>query len=191
MGVQLRQPHETMHTRFSPLKYLAALAVFASLGSFCGLNAQATFTSLGYFFTATDVSDDGSVVVGGSSNPSYGAFRWTAPTGSVVLPAPPDKIASAVFVSGNGSVIAGTDFNGPSRTFRRTEAGGTHYLSTPTGAQFSTAEGISGDGKTIVGDVDFGDGRKVFHWTEQTGMVTIDGLGVLIANHGRYLRMVQ
>ena len=154
-----------------------ALAIIGSLSSVCDLSAQAKFTSLGYFLAATDVSNDGSVVVGQSSTPQYSAFRWTAATGAVELSSPPDKIASGVFVSGNGSIMAGTDFSGAARTFRRTEAGGTEYLSLPAGAQWSSTEGISSDGKTIVGDVDFGNSRKVFHWTAETGTVPIEGLG--------------
>ncbi len=63
----------------------------------------------GYFdSSATDVSADGSVIVGSALNPSVTSFRWTAATGMVDLGKPAGALGSEAWgVSADGSVVVG------------------------------------------------------------------------------------
>jgi probable HAF family extracellular repeat protein len=142
----------------------------------------ASFTELGHLGIgdasyATDVSADGSVVVGYSeydTTSNHEAFRWTAATGMVALGGlggvPLDSRAFAV--SADGTVIAGED----QETFRWTEPGG--LTSIGTLGNWCSGMGMSGDGNVIVGVCQIGMGRESFRWSQATGIVSIGALGV-------------
>jgi uncharacterized membrane protein len=112
----------------------------------------------------SSVSADGSVVVGDAfSDAGIEAFRWTASTGMVALGDLPGGMvmSSATDVSANGSLIVGygdTD-NGRQAMFW-TEATGmvnvqqflsSNGISAVADWKLISTEGISADGRTIVG----------------------------------------
>jgi probable HAF family extracellular repeat protein len=131
--------------------------------------AQATFTPLGTFggtsSRATDVSADGSVVVGTIETPTgRDLFRWTPMETMVRNGAYGDHPA----VSDDGSAVVGT-FRvppSPSDAFRWTIGGSFQILG--SGVPFD----VSSDGRVIVGDRDTGS----FRWTESTGFVDLGTL---------------
>ena len=138
---------------------------------------------------ATDVSADGSVVVGSSSantrDTSISPFRWTQEAGMVDLGSYPDgwsgKYDSAnAVVSADGSVIAGyvSDFKSSNgaKAFRWTQSGGIVGLGNLPGGFDSITTGVSADGSVIVGQGSSINGREAFRWTQETGMV---GLGTV------------
>ena len=94
----------------------ASISLVTSLALLSNAEAQITFTHLG-FSSPFDISDNGSVVVGGNGP---GVYRWTQATGKVV---PADLAAiydTNVYVSGDGKVIAGhgTTFTGTDTPYR-------------------------------------------------------------------------
>lgn len=106
---------------------------------------------------AYDVSDDGSVMVGGTAG--FGAVRWTESTGAVAL-GPSASVARAV--SGDGAIVVGEandgfvsleafiwDDSSGMRALRDVLEG--EYGLDLTGWQLDSATGISADGRTIVG----------------------------------------
>jgi len=128
---------------------------------------------------ATDVSADGSVVVGGSyirPGSPISPFRWTQETGMVGLGSYPDgwfgwyDMANAV--SADGSVIVG-GVDGPTKNaFRWTQSSGIVGLGDLAGSSFSSASDVSADGSIIVGAAN----GQAFRWTQESGMV---GLGTV------------
>jgi probable HAF family extracellular repeat protein len=110
--------------------------------------------------TATDVSADGSVIVGGASmdrTRSY-AFRWTEDTGMVPLPDLPggreQSIASAVSANGRWTVGTGwvDDLHGSTyKATRWDEHGNLLALGELVEGGFSRASAVSDDGRVIVG----------------------------------------
>jgi probable HAF family extracellular repeat protein len=149
---------------------------------------------------ATGVSADGSTVVGWSYYDLLGngeAFRWTAATGMVGLgtlpnPGTPYIGSFATGVSADGSTVVGSgyaispDFSNSSvEAFIWTPATGLVGLGGLPGAPpqygtsspYSVANGVSGDGSTVVGEALNAQNRvEAFIWTAATGMV---GLGTL------------
>ena len=109
---------------------------------------------------ASDVSADGSVVVGTWNEE---AFRWTAATGMVGLGYLPGTSKSqASSVSADGLVVAGSC----GQAFRWTAATGMVGLGYLPGASKSQATGVSGDGSVIVGTCD----NQAFVWDAVNGM---------------------
>ena len=115
---------------------------------------------------ARGVSADGIVVVGyGYSASGREAFRWTSAGGMVGLGALPGGgfSSTAYDVSADGSVVVGssqTDAPFPSEAFRWTEGAGmvnlkdfliANGVTNLDGWFLSRAEGVSADGRTIVG----------------------------------------
>jgi probable HAF family extracellular repeat protein len=125
---------------------------------------------------ARNVTADGNVVVGQSSNT---AFRWTSATGLVSLGNPSGGSNSDAFdVSDDGAVIAGR-FNSASgqEAFRWTSSGGYVPLGDlPDGTFGSQATGCTADGSVLVGSGESASGHEAFRWTAGGGMV---GLGDL------------
>ncbi len=125
----------------------------------------------GNFSQATDVSADGSVVVG-----STGAslFRWTAATGMVDLGVPTSfYFGMEAGISADGSVVIGSrvDSEGHFEAFRWTEASGPIGLGRPGGFSDTYPLDVSGDGSTVVGFGTFASGqREAFLWTQSGGM---------------------
>jgi probable HAF family extracellular repeat protein len=141
---------------------------------------------------ATDVSADGSVVVGYQRGPdsvnfeaAFKAWRWTASTGMVELGALPDstgvwEAVEASAVSADGATIVGFDISvGVAvRAFRWTQAGGMQAIGDLPGGQIqSYANDVSADGSVIVGNsaTEFTD-QEAFRWTQAGGMVALGDL---------------
>ena len=138
--------------------------------------------SLGIEGLGTDVSFDGSVIVGYGliDHATPEAFRWTEQDGAVGLG---DLVTSrfresrAFAVTPDGSSIVGyarTD-SGRSQAFVWTEASGMQDLSVigPVSPGSSWAQDISANGTTIVGNAVFHGRDEAFIWTELTGMVPL------------------
>lgn len=147
----------------------ARAAQFVPLGHLPGV---------GHASVATDVSADGSVVVGYSAHTEIyvfdgGAFRWTHEGGMVAWPGGP--ATSIVRVSADGEVIAGTPWIG-GRAYRGTSSGERQLLGALTETSTSYAFGISADGSVIVGGSYATEFGQAFRWTTTNGMI---GLGDL------------
>jgi len=109
---------------------------------------------------AAGVSADGSTVVGYGNAGLAGirAFRWTAASGMVSLGTLPGMTSYAYGVSGDGSVVVGVLMS-PNRAMMWTPSLGIVDLNTYfpslhldlTGWTLTTANGVSVDGRTIVG----------------------------------------
>jgi probable HAF family extracellular repeat protein len=104
--------------------------------------------------TAIDISGDGSVIVGGSSQ----ASSWTQAGGAVGLGDLPDgTLNSHSFgVSADGSVIVGQGNSAAgAEAFRWTQDDGMVGLGILPGFDFSLAQDVSADGSIVVGSVGF------------------------------------
>jgi probable HAF family extracellular repeat protein len=119
--------------------------------------------------SANAVTPDGSVIIGMSDAAGFfdQAFRWSAATGMVGLGALPTPFgiggSEALAVNADGSVIVGWSYgdNGP-EAFIWTQSGGMRSLraeltaaglgSAIAGWEFTSATGLSADGRTIVGN---------------------------------------
>ena len=133
---------------------------------------------------ATDVSADGSVVVGLSATDDFSsddeAFRWTSGGGMVGLGDLPGGgvFSRALAVSDDGNVVVGwsSSTNG-FEAFMWTSGGGMVGLGDLAGGAFSSsASDISADGSTVVGQSQSALGNEAMMWTSGGGMV---GLGDL------------
>jgi probable HAF family extracellular repeat protein len=141
---------------------------------------------------ATDVTSDGSTIVGHSDsvNGIAEAFRWTAASGMVGLGDLPggDFYSQAFAVSDDGSTVVGKSRSASSvgyEAFRWTEASGMVGLGDLPGGSFDgIAWDVSADGSTVVGvSNSIGDifvGQKAFRWTSARGMEPL--WDVLLAN---------
>jgi probable HAF family extracellular repeat protein len=165
--------------------------VAPSLGLAIGLGApvaRATpaFIGLGFLpggspiaSQANSISDDGSVVVGGSSSASgVQAFMWTAAGGLVGLGDLPGGTfgSGAHGASADGSVVVGMGSSASGfEAFRRTSATGMVGLGVLPGFTDSQAIGVSADGSVVVGGSGTFelDTAEAFRWTETTGMVSL------------------
>jgi probable HAF family extracellular repeat protein len=125
-------------------------------------------------FSASDVSDDGNIVVGMN-------IRWTAPGQVESLGfLGGNNYTTAHGVSANGEVVVGASETSPNRflhAFRWTPAGGIQDLGVTDGDE-SVAWGVSANGQVVYGearDRDFF--WRAFRWTESQGMDDIGTLG--------------
>jgi probable HAF family extracellular repeat protein len=127
---------------------------------------------------ATDVSADGTVVVGSSSssNGSEG-FIWKAATGMLGIGDLPGGIftSSADGVSADGTVVVGYGSSqAGSEAIRWTSAGGMTGLGDLPGSNFSSAAtAVSADKSVIVGTGSTANGVEAFLWTPSLGMVNL------------------
>jgi uncharacterized membrane protein len=172
-----------------PLLALAAgIAVLASPAS-----AAVTFEIIGEGY-ATDVSDDGTVVVG-NLQASYEPFRWTAATGVVPL----GRSSVEVLRVGGGIPAVSADGTRVSSTILGADSTyatqglwilGQGWLETmpptpPDGGlmdlQYGSAWGLSGDGTTLVGlywrPGQPGGSAHASAWTAATGVVDLGSSG--------------
>lgn len=132
---------------------------------------------------ANGANYDGSVIVGWSPNGNSEAFRWTASTGMVELPLPPNStdldkndIGSAFGVSDNGRVVAGYH-NGPGPVVWK-DGIVAELPSAPGTWGSGRALAVSGSGSFIVGHTHKeGVVSEAFLWNEQSN--TTLGLGSL------------
>jgi probable HAF family extracellular repeat protein len=153
----------------------------------CGqvARAGATFTPLGdlaggiFESRATDVSADGSTVVGyGTTAAGWNAFRWTGGTGMVNLGTVAGHQQSVAWgTSDNGSTVVGESFMGSGPMgFRWTSGSGLQGMGywNPSGGN-DRAKGISGDGQVIVGDgaAPALVGTHAFRWTSGGGFMDL------------------
>ncbi len=122
------------------------------------------------FSNATDVSYDGSVVVGDQ-------YRWSESTGAQDLGGLGSTGSSAFGVSADGSVVVGMS-DGPDgrEAYRWTESGGMQGLGfLPAANNLSRAADVSADGSVVVGSGYGG----AFIWTDATGMQNLTTTGPL------------
>ena len=139
------------------------------------------FTSLGVDNVPSDVSADGTVVVGNKRD--FGAFRWTLEAGIE-----PIGLSTAYAVSADGSVVVGVSGTGTdieaSRWTRQTGVVGLGDF--PSGFFESRANGVSADGSVVVGmgtkgtQPDTGLSRAL-RWTSASGLVDLGNLPPSIA----------
>lgn len=125
--------------------------------------------NLGFTGGGSDMSQDGSVVVGALGQGGGGPFRWTAAGGVQVLGAN----GQAAAVSADGSVISGKVDNRP---FRWTASGGMESIAsviTYPWAGFGGGD-MSFDGTTIVGSYNEGSGPRAYKWSTTAGFVTVN-----------------
>ena len=153
----------------------------------------------GDYSSATDVSADGSVIVGlGTSEDStpgehYEAFKWTQETGMVGLGDLPggDFDSRAKGVSADGTVVVGqgvyNDGVGSSslEAVHWTGDEGIVSIGGLDDPVFSTATAASGDGSVIVGQThtEVPGEIQAFRWTQEGGMIS---LGDLAPEHSRH-----
>lgn len=124
---------------------------------------------------AHGISPTGTIIVGGSP-----AFRWTAETGSVILPplpVPQFRESGATAISANGSVIVGFNTFGrltlfQDEAFRWTAQSGTVSLQSLPWTD-TQAFDVSGDGSAIVGTGVRSGQHWAFYWTPETGMLDL------------------
>jgi probable HAF family extracellular repeat protein len=158
-------------------KLVLAISVATCTFTLNTVARAASFTGLGYlsnngaFSFASDISADGSTVVGRSDNQ---AFLWTQPTGMKAL----DFLSGANYgeaaaISADGTTVVGFNaYNFDPATegatgyqgFRWTEPTGTVELGTITGSDSSAASGTSADGSIVVGGL-FQGQQEGFRWT--------------------------
>lgn len=137
------------------------------------------------YYTASDISADGGVIVGkaasGVSGAPFGqrAYRWTAGGGFENLD--DDNVFSeATSVSGDGSVIVGYIGANGGQAFRWTEDTGMvglGWLEGGEGKGNDRATAVSWDGSVIVGSAVSAQNKfQAFRWTDASGMTTLPTL---------------
>ncbi len=133
--------------------------------SFVALQCLAIqFIPLGPGYSASDVSGDGSTVIGTSTTLPESAFRWTATRGFEVL----NGIESAEAISFDGSAILGQSKANNMQTAIWSENG---IQIIPTTANTPlVGRGISADGQVVVGYAYVNDLYKSFRWDAHTGI---------------------
>ena len=134
---------------------------------------------------ATDVSDDGSVVVGIAYTPNFDfrAFYWR--NGRMEPIAPPRWLgwSQAYGVSGDGNVVVGDmmDSVGYMVAFKWTPSAGLEFLGA-LGGVGGTALAASYDGSTIVGGAETRDEQRLaFRWRQGQGMTALGAPNVSAA----------
>ncbi len=133
----------------------------------------------------TDLSADGSVVVGSSGFLSGQALRWTAKGGSQLLGdlQTPAIRSAALAVSSDGQTIVGkgTADDSSLAAFSWTSSSGIVPVWPLPPAQANDvtayqATGVSSSGKVIVGQLEMGANRQAFRWTEADGVKLLGDL---------------
>ena len=165
-------------------------SVTALMGVFCAAPCFAqTLTWLGTLdyrsSIATDVSDDGSVVVGIAYTPNYDfrAFYWR--NGRMEPIAPPRWLgwSQAYGVSGDGNVVVGDmmDQVGYMVAFQWTPSAGIEFLGA-FGGVGGRANAASYDGSTIVGWAEArNEDRLAFRWRQGQGMQALGAPATSVA----------
>jgi probable HAF family extracellular repeat protein len=133
---------------------------------------------------ATDVSADGSVVVGYLRNRDE-AFSWTASEGVTRLGVLPGYTGSQAFgVSAEGATIVGHSYAATSQAeaFVWNATSGMIGLGHRPGSADSRAADVSADGRMIVGRVDWSTDADLAIWVDRIGPQVLDasGLGSII-----------
>lgn len=141
-------------------------------------NGVITESSLGFLEDgstsfAYDVSSDGSVVVGKSTNQAY---RWTESDGMSglgFLGSGTSSIANAI--SSDGAVVVGQSSNGLANEAFRWENDAMTGLGFLGSGTVSSANAVSSDGSVVVGYSNNGSVNEAFRWENNT----MTGLGSL------------
>ena len=131
--------------------FIAALLLF-----FCVSSTNAQYFSLGSGLSATNVSSDGSIVVGDNGGQN---FMWTQDSGVVLIGGvAPQNYGGRTDVSGDGTLISATRINpdtnlGELSSYNVSTQTWTSHgsLGSSSGSSASSAWGMSSDGLTIVG----------------------------------------
>jgi probable HAF family extracellular repeat protein len=122
--------------------------------------------------SASDVSDDGTVVVGGSD----GGFRWTTESGMVALEDLPSgrHPRAASGVSADGSVVVGDAQidRGALESYRWRQANGMEGLGEDMDNE---ASDVSADGSVVVGRGSPQSSNQAYRWTQAEGRVGLGG----------------
>jgi probable HAF family extracellular repeat protein len=158
--------------------------VFTCLLTAAPLRAQATFTPLDQFggvqSQATDISADGSVIVGtsiASPGGTLSVFRVTPQGTTVRSTGFTGSVLRDPSVSADGSTVVGT-FLSPrgEEAFRWVGDAPFEGLGDlPGGAFRSDAFGVSGDGSVVVGMSESAPLPAAFRWTAGGGMLSLGG----------------
>ncbi|MEK1940130.1 MAG: hypothetical protein AAAB16_07110 [Pseudomonas sp.] len=130
--------------------------------------------------SAWDISRDGQVIVGESTNATAvrRAFRWTAASGMQDLGGLTATGASIAYgVSGDGAVVVGTAASSNGVRAVRWQGGSVLDLGVLSGSSTSGAFGVNGDGSVVVGT----SGSYAFRWTAAGGMADLGSLGGMSA----------
>jgi len=178
--------------------YSHSKSVHVAIAGLCAVSAQAqvSLEIFGSGFGATDVSADGSVIVGNSINDGlYQQARWTRDTGFVLL----GRATGPVFGTGGGSPQVSYDGTRVSSTITGgndsyitagiwTEGQGWQEIFPPLlpGAalldlSYGSSWALSGDGSTVAGlfwrdRLTFGGGSAhAFSWNETDGATDLGG----------------
>ena len=173
-------------------------SVLVAIAGLCAVNAQSqvSLEIFGSGFVATDVSADGSVIVGNTANDSlYQQARWTRDTGFVLLGRATGPVfgtgAGAPQVSYDGTRISSTITGGNDSYITAgiwTEGQGWQEIFPPLlpGAvlldlSYGSSWALSGDGSTVAGlfwrdRLTFGGGSAhAFSWNETDGATDLGG----------------
>ena len=125
------------------------------------------------------ISADGRVVVGSSDTD---AFRWSSATGMQSLGSLGGGLNAAAATNADGSVIVGSSAlaDGNLHGFRWAADTGMVDLGVLSGGTYSSAYGVSHDGRVIVGEGDSREGLRAIVWSTQPAVVnTPQDLGQL------------
>lgn len=120
-------------------------------------------------YVALGVSNDGNTVAGWYEFSEGGshAFRWRPGSGFELLPNLPGTTSAGSGISADAQFVSGTSYGASSsRAVRWNAAGTPEDLGLLPGALSATANAISGDGTTVVGDCDY----LPMVWTQASGM---------------------
>lgn len=130
--------------------------------------------------SAKAVSANGSAIVGdaGLTSGHTHAFKYTDALGMQDLGTLGGDSSFAKAVSANGMVVVGSsDVGGDTHAFKHTDALGMQDLGTFAGGSFSSAVGVSADGKVTVGDAETAGGSiHAFKHTDGGSMVDLGTL---------------
>ncbi len=137
----------------------------------------------GFFPICSDVTDDGSIVVG--SNGDGSVFRWTYEGGTEIIGSGQAHETFWAKIAGDGSAIVSdqADSLGVSQAARYTEGDGWQLLGGGANidGSISSGWGISQDGSVVTGFMWTEQARaEGFSWTQGGGMV---GLGATRREH--------
>jgi probable HAF family extracellular repeat protein len=137
---------------------------------------------------ASDISADGSVIVGSFGSAVAEAFRWTQGTGMVGLGDLPGGAFHSIAngVSADGSVVVGWSVvSSGNEAFLWTQDTGMMSLGTLPGSLSAEGNAVSGDGSVVVGHSYTASGTEVqaFIWDPINGMralqdVLVDDFGL-------------
>lgn len=152
-----------------------------------GMRAEVSFQGLGdlaggmFYSTPTDLSSDGTVVVGQAvSGDGWVAFRWTAGGGMQSLgDLPGGAVSSVAFgVSPDGTAATGWSESGTNQreAFVWTGSGMVGLGDLAGGSYFSSGRGITNGGTAVIGAASNSMGWEPFRWTQGGSM---QGLGDL------------